>query len=124
MINLYKLVKSFGHAFRGVKDLLQTEQNAKIHLSATLLVFVFSIGFHISRVEASILFVAVIMVFALEIINTAIEKTLDLLHPHEHDTVRRVKDALAGSVLIAAFIALVVATAIFYPYVWALVGRL
>src|SRR3989344_5030706 len=108
MINFVKLVRSFGHAFRGVKELLKTEQNAKLHFSITLLVFVISVAFHINHLEAAILFVAVILVFALEIINTAVEKMLDLLHPDSHETVKRVKDALAGSVLIAATIATVV----------------
>lgn len=117
MINFVKLMKSFGHAFRGVKELLETEQNAKIHLTITLVVFILCIAFRINHLEAAILFVAVILVFALEIINTAVEKMLDLLHPDTHDTVRKVKDALAGSVLIAATIATVGAFLIFYPYI-------
>lgn len=117
MINFVKLMKSFGHAFRGVKELLETEQNAKIHLTITLVVFILCVAFRINHLEAAILFVAVILVFALEIINTAVEKMLDLLHPDTHDTVRKVKDALAGSVLIAATIATVGAFLIFYPYV-------
>ena len=123
MINFVKLVRSFGHAFRGVKELLKTEQNAKLHFSITLLVFVISVAFHINHLEAAILFVAVILGFALEIINTAVEKMLDLLHPDSHETVKRVKDALAGSVLIAATIATVVAILIFYPYVRDLIAK-
>ncbi len=59
---------------------------------------------------------AVVMVFALEIINTALEKMLDLLHPDNHEVVGEVKDAMAGAVLIASFIAVVVAVLIFYPH--------
>lgn len=111
-----KLWRSFGHAFRGIYRLLVTEQNARIHFGSMVLVGILAIAFHINHLEAAILFFAVVLVFALEIINTAIEKTLDLLHPDEHDTVGRVKDAMAGAVLISAFIALVVALLVFYPY--------
>lgn len=112
-----KLWKSFGHAFRGIWRLLTTEQNARIHFGSMVLVGVLAVAFHINHLEAAILFFAVVLVFALEIINTAIERTLDLLHPHEHETVGKVKDAMAGAVLISAFIALVVALLVFYPYV-------
>jgi len=116
MIDGKKLIKSFGFAFKGVIELLKTEQNAKIHLLITLTVFVLSAALRINHLEAAILFIAVIMVFALEIINTAIEKILDFLHPDSHWVIAKVKDALAGAVLIAATIAVVVGVLIFYPY--------
>lgn len=112
-----KLLKSFGHAFRGINRLLSTEQNARIHFGAMLFAFILAAVFRVNHTEAAILFFAVVLVFAMEIINTAIEKTLDLLHPHEHDTVAKIKDAMAGAVLISGFIALVVAALVFYPYI-------
>lgn len=116
-MHIHKLIRSFGYAFRGVASLLKTEQNARIHFTAMLLTFALAIVFKVNHVEAAILFMAVVLVFAMEIMNTAVEKTLDLLHPHEHDVVRKVKDAMAGAVLISAVIATVVAVLTFYPYV-------
>ena len=116
MIDGKKLIKSFGYAFKGLVELLKTEQNAKIHLTITILVFVLAIALRVNHLEAAILFIAVIMVFALEIINTAIEKILDFLHPDNHWVIAKVKDALAGAVLIAATIAVVVGILIFFPY--------
>ena len=117
MIDGKKLFRSFGHALRGVNRLLSTEQNARIHFGAMLLVFALALAFRVNHIEAAVLFFAVVLVFALEIINTAIEKMLDLLHPQQHEVVGKVKDALAGAVLISAVIALVVACLVFYPYV-------
>ncbi|GAF81451.1 unnamed protein product, partial [marine sediment metagenome] len=54
---------------------------------------------------------------AIEIINTAIEKMFDLLHPDDHDVIRGIKDAMAGAVLISSIIALVVALLIFLPHI-------
>ena len=117
MIDGKKLLSSFGYALRGIKTLLATEQNARIHFGAMILVFILAVAFRVNHLEAAILFFAVVLVFAMEIINTAIEKTLDLLHPLEHQTVGRIKDAMAGAVFISAFIALVVVCLTFYPYV-------
>jgi len=112
-----KLFQSFRHATNGVIFLLTNEQNARIHAIVTILVGVLGYIFQVSRLEATILFIAVVLVFAIEIINTAIEKIFDLLHPENHEIIRSVKDAMAGAVLISAIIAFVVAVLIFLPYI-------
>lgn len=116
-LSIYKLVRSFKHAISGVMFLLSNEQNARIHAIVTILVGTLAYIFQVSRIEATVLFMAVILVFAIEIINTAIEKVFDLLHPENHETIRAVKDAMAGAVLISAIIASVVAILIFLPYI-------
>lgn len=116
-----KLFKSFGHAIDGVVYLLSSEQNARIHTIATILVGICAYVFQVTRLEAAILFMAVILVFAIEIINTAIEKMFDLLHPGDHEVIRSVKDAMAGAVLISSIIAVVVASLVFLPYIKRLV---
>lgn len=116
-----KFIKSFGHAVDGVVFLLMNEQNARIHTIITILVGIGAYVFQVTRIEAAVLFMAVILVFAIEIINTAIEKVFDLLHPGDHEIIKAVKDAMAGAVLISAVIAFVVAVLIFLPHIKALV---
>ncbi len=55
--------------------------------------------------------VTVAIVLALELLNSALEGVIDLLHPGLHPEIGAVKDMLAGAVLIAAMAALVVAAA-------------
>jgi diacylglycerol kinase len=124
MINFTKLRRSFGYAFRGLHQLLIREQNARIHAFMTLAAFAAAIFFRLSRLEAAILFFSVILVFAIEIINTAIEKLLDIVHPENHVQIAFIKDALAGAVLIAASIAVVIAVLVFYPHVTPLFSKL
>jgi len=115
--NIKKFFKSFNHAFNGVIFLLTSEQNARVHAIITIFVGILAYVLDVSRLEAAILFMTVILVFAIEIINTAIEKTFDLLHPENHHVIKGVKDAMAGAVLISATIALVVAILIFLPHI-------
>lgn len=110
------LIKSFLYASKGIINLLKTEQNARIHLAYAIVVAVMAYIFSISRIEAIILFFAVVLVIAMEIINTAIEKLLDIINPESSSAVEYIKDAMAGAVLIAAIIALVVTVLIFLPY--------
>ncbi len=111
-----KLTKSFHYAFRGVVFLLVSEQNARVHAVIALMVGIAAYVFNVSRLEAAVLFMAVVLVFAIEIINTAIEKVFDVCHPGNHHMIAAAKDAMAGAVLISAIIATVVAILIFLPH--------
>lgn len=124
LIDLKKLSRSFHYAFRGVIRLLTDQQNARIHASLTILVGIFAYIFEVNRVEAAVLFMAVIMVFAMEIINTAIEKICDLIDENDNHKIRFIKDGMAGAVLIASVIAVVVALLVFLPHLRNLVNRL
>ena len=115
--NYRKLAKSFHHAVRGVIFLLKSEQNARVHAIITILVGIAAFLLDVTRLEAAILFMAVILVFAIEIINTAIEKVFDLCYPGKHELIRGVKDAMAGAVFISAVIAVVVAIFVFLPHI-------
>ena len=112
-----KFFSSFDNAIRGIIYLLKSEQNARVHAVITILVGVAVYVLEVSRLEAAILFISVIMVFAIEIINTAIEKIFDVCHPEDHAVIKAAKDAMAGAVLIAAIIAIVVGFLIFMPYI-------
>lgn len=115
------LIRSFLYASKGLINLLKTEQNARIHLVYAIIVAVMAYVLSISRIEAIILFFAVVLVIAMEIINTAIEKLLNIVNPDSSSAVEYIKDAMAGAVLIAAIIALVVTVLIFLPYMSKLV---
>jgi len=60
----------------------------------------------------------VISVLTLEMINTSIERILDLLHPEKHPEIKIIKDISAAAVLLAALGALVIGLKIFIPYVF------
>ena len=114
--SLPKLFKSFLYASKGIVNLLKTEQNARVHLIYAILVAVLAYILSISRIEAIILFFAVVLVAAMEITNTAIEKLLDIVKPENSAAAEFIKDAMAGAVLISAIIALAVTVLIFLPY--------
>ncbi|MCX6810938.1 MAG: diacylglycerol kinase family protein [Candidatus Berkelbacteria bacterium] len=120
--SIVKLFNSFMYASRGVVNLLKTEQNARIHLIYAITVATLAYILSITRIEAIILFFAVTLVIAMEIINTAIEKLLDIVKPEQSKAVEFIKDAMAGAVLIASIIALVVTVLIFLPYFDKLAG--
>ena len=115
-----RLVRSFGHAFRGIGILLRTQANARIHAVATVLVVGAGFWFGISRGEWCAVAAVTGLVWAAEGMNTAIETVVDLVSPEPHPLAGRAKDVAAGAVLCAALAALVIGLLIFGPRVWVL----
>lgn len=115
-----KFSRSFTYASKGIINLFKTEQNARFHILVAFLVGVLAYLLRVTRIEATILFFAMISVLSIEIINTAIEKLIDVVHPESHAKIEFIKDAMAGAVLIASIIAFVVGILIFYPHIAAL----
>lgn len=115
--NLRKFFRSFVYASKGVINLFKTEQNARFHLIVASITAVLVYFLKLTRIEATLIFFAFVMVLAIEIINTAIEKLLDIVHPDNHQSIEFIKDAMAGAVLIASIIAFVVGILVFYPHI-------
>lgn len=110
--------KSFGHAFSGLFEAIKEERNMKIHLFIAALVLVAGVFFQISRGEWVICFLCFGLVFGLEMVNTAIEKVVDLVTDTYHPLAKQAKDMAAGAVLIAALMAAAAGLLIFVPRLW------
>ena len=109
MIDVSKFWKSLSFAFKGLKTLIVSENNARIHLVATAMVGIAGFYFDVSRQEWLWLLLAVVLVWLTEAMNTAIEKLVDLVSPEYHPLAGQVKDLTAAAVLITALFALAVA---------------
>jgi diacylglycerol kinase len=107
--------RSFGYAWQGLKALLSTEHNAYLHLALTLIALVLGFLLHISRLEFMILIIVMAMVWVTEILNTALEKTMDYLSTERHPQIKLVKDLAAAAVLLSAVAAIIVGCLIFIP---------
>ena len=59
---------------------------------------------------------------ALELINSAMESVIDLLHPGLHPEIKVIKDMVAGAVLIISVAALVVAGAMVFDSIGGIIG--
>lgn len=108
-------VRSFGHAIRGIADMLRSQQNAWIHAAATAVVCVLGLLAGLSRVEWSLVVLAIVAVWTAEALNTAIELLTDVASPGFDPLAARAKDVAAGAVLIAALGAAAVGVLVLGP---------
>lgn len=109
------LLKSFYYAGVGIYSAFKSERNMKIHVSVMLLVILAGFYFHISIPEWIACIILFGIVISAEIMNTAIETTVDMAMPEIHPKAKLAKDLSAGAVLVLAIIAVVVGLLIFLP---------
>jgi|SRR5690554_1915315 len=106
----------FNHAFRGLFQMFRTERNFRVQIILFLLAIVFGFFFNISSIHWLIILSISALVLSLEIINSAIEKTCNLITTKKNPQVKRIKDISAAAVLLSSIFALVIGVLIFYPY--------
>lgn len=117
MINLKLLLKSFTYAFEGVIHALKSDQNLRIHFVIAAIVIGVSLYFRVTPFEMGILGVMILLVIITEMINTAIEKMVDLITKEHHAEAKIAKDVSSGMVFVAAFGSVIIGLLIFLPYV-------
>lgn len=115
---LKNIIKSFGYAIRGLAYVVRRERTFQIHLIATLAVLFFIYYYPLKNWEIIVLIMMVALVLILEIVNTAVEKIIDVLKPRIHFYVQIVKDLMAAAVLLASIAALIIGIFIFWPYLF------
>lgn len=103
------------YAFRGIKELIKSEPNARIHLIATVCVVLAGLYFKLSLTEWMAIIIVIGGVFSAEAVNSALETLCDLVSPGFHPFVKRIKDLAAGAVLLVAIAAASVGLIIFVP---------
>lgn len=119
---LVALFRSFRYAFKGIFRTVKEERNFRVHLVALCLVTWFSFLYEVTSGQALVLIVTCALVLSLELVNTAVEHTVDLISEEYHPLAEKAKDAAAGGVLVSAVASVVVAVVMFRdPAQWQLV---
>lgn len=111
-----KQLRSFVFAWKGIYSCLGHEQNLSFHLLAAILTLATGYFFEISLIEWTIIVLCIGLVIAAELINTAIERLVDLVSPQRNPLAGQVKDIAAGAVLVCALAAAITGIIIFLPY--------
>ncbi len=115
-----RLKRSFTYAIKGIFFALKNEKNFQIETIISIIVIFLMFLFPLSPSERSLIFLAIALVLALELANTALERVMDILKPRIHPYARVIKDVMAGAVLLATFFSIAIGLVVFSPYFLAL----
>ncbi len=113
--SIKKRLQSFRFAIKGIKNLIINEHNARIHLTALLVVIGLGLFFKLELMEWVAITIVSGIVILTELINTAIENLSDIVEPKWNEKIGKIKDYSAGAVLVAAIVSVIVGSVIFIP---------
>lgn len=116
--------KSLPYALRGLKEIFQTESNVRYQVFVAAIVLVVSLVLKISKVELLVVLIAIFFVIFSEIVNTLVERTMDLYTTEYNEKVKIIKDMAAGAVLFSAACSVIVGIVVFLPKIIELIGNL
>lgn len=108
------LIWSFEYAIRGIVYAIRTQRNMRLHMAAALAVFIAALVFGIHGLQLIALVFAIGLVIVTELMNTAVEATVDLATDGIDPLAAIAKDVAAGAVLIASITALAVGYIVFF----------
>ncbi|MDR1159469.1 MAG: diacylglycerol kinase family protein [Syntrophomonadaceae bacterium] len=120
---MVNLLNSFRYAWAGIIYCFQNERNMKIHSAAAVLAVTLGVICRLQALQWGLLFITIMAVLVAELVNTAIEKTVDLSTRDFNPLAKTAKNVAAGAVLAAACNSVVMGLIIFGPYVLDFVRR-
>jgi diacylglycerol kinase (ATP) len=107
------IFESFNFAFEGIIHVLRTQRNMRIHFLVAAVVLVVAFAAGVSKLELIALLLAIAFVLIAEMINTAVEGTIDVATTSFDPMAKLAKDIAAGAVLIATATAVAIGYLIF-----------
>jgi diacylglycerol kinase len=110
-------IKSIGFAFRGVQFAFEG-RNFRIQFVMFVVAIMAGLCLNITQNEWALLLALSALVLGSETINTAIEQLCDLHTTAYNPKIKRIKDIMAGAVLIVSIFAFTVGIIIFSKYLF------
>jgi undecaprenol kinase len=114
----HSLASSFGFGFQGIAAAASRERNVQIHIAISVVVIIAGIVCSISKFEWIAVLMAIGGMIALEMVNTAIERTVDMFTQEYHPLAKQAKDIAAGAVLFYAIICVIIGLIVFIPRIY------
>lgn len=117
-----KFSGSIKNCLEGINFVITNESNFKKEIVIGIIALLLSYILKISRIEFIIILIMIALVLTSEIINTSIEKVVDLYTKDYNNLAKIAKDVSAGSVLVMSIFSLLVGVIIFLPKIINVLG--
>ena len=117
-----RFAKSFGYSLDGLKYAYKYEQSMLIHVIATIAVIIANLLFRVTGMEWLITLLAIGMVLAAELINTAIEAVVDMVTEEIHPLAKVAKDCGSAATFVLSVMAAAIGFVVYIPHILELLG--
>ena len=111
-----RTLRTFKYSMQGLAYAYKNEQSMWIHAIGS--VFTITLGFiyHLTLAEWAIIFIALGVILASELINTAIEAAVDLCTLEIHPLAKIAKDCGSAATFVLTLVSVVICLFVFVPY--------
>ena len=110
-----RIISSIKNSWNGLKVAYKNEQSMYIHLVCTVILLVLSFLLNISLTQWLIIIAIIGLTLVVELINTAIESTVDLVTKEFHPLAKVAKDTASAAEFVLIIASTVIALMIFIP---------
>lgn len=110
---------TFKNARKGLRLVLKSEINIRVHFCAALLILLLAVFLGFSVTKICVLLLTISSVICAEMVNSAIEFSLDaVFHNKYSKLVGMAKDISAGAVMFTTLVAVAIGLLLFVPAIW------
>ena len=111
-----RTLRTFKFSMDGLIYAYKNEQSMLIHAIGTIITVALGIIFKIKLSEWAIVFIALGVILASELINTAIEAAVDLCTLEIHPLAKIAKDCGSAATFVLTLVSVVICLLVFVPY--------
>jgi len=112
------LTRSFYFAWQGVRQAWRQEKNFRLEAAISLAALALGSYLDVGLVSLALIILCCVLVLTFELLNTALEATIDLFTPDYHPLAKIAKDAAAAAVLLACLGAALIGLLLLGPPLW------
>lgn len=116
-MGIKRFFNSIKYSIEGLIYAYGNEQSLWLHGLGSLLIIILGFLLKISFNQWAILIIALVVVLAVELLNTAIEATVDLITKEIHPLAKIAKDCGSAAAFVAGVMLTIISLFIFVPYV-------
>lgn len=118
MLERQNIMQSFNSAIEGFIYVAKTQRNMRLHFLIAIFVLLLGLYLDLEKLEIVLLLITICFVMLAEMLNTAVEMSVDLISSGYNPVARVIKDITAGCVLVASVNASIVGYILFSSQPW------
>ena len=115
-----RFLNSIKYSVDGLVNAYQNEQSLWLNAMCTIIIVILGFALQISFIQWAIIVIALVIVLAVELLNTAIEATVDLVTKEIHPLAKVAKDCGSAAAFVSSIMVFIICCFIFIPKIIAL----
>lgn len=115
-----RFLNSIKYSVDGLVNAYQNEQSLWLHAMCTIIIVILGFALQISFIQWAIIVISLVIVLAVELLNTAIEATVDLVTKEIHPLAKVAKDCGSAAAFVSSIMVFIICCFIFIPKIIAL----